>query len=272
MVDAKYLITGLGVVATSTVGVLTFVNRQPTATLETAALEVALAAPAADQAAAATAGAVDAGEVRFCFPDVFTDGPCMPRTRLMRADDTPLARKAADGAARPAEVVLVHPEDLEKPEQAVRTCRVYAALKTEGWGPLSSADMANDAEFLRYCGLVALARIAEPARTSVFKGDALTLSELGAVPADDWPALGETKAAAPVLSADPSEARRFFGDTETLIMRITDVATADFDGDGVAERLVHIAARARGGSAGFATFALLVTDGKAVRMRPVRWQ
>lgn len=272
MVNMKYVVAGFSVAAASTLGALTAINNQAPMALATDALEVALSAPAAPAAASAGATAQRSADVEFCFPDAFAEGLCVGQSELLARDDEPVTRKAADGAMRPAEVVLAHPDDFDKPEQAVRTCRVYASLKTEGWGPLTTADTANDAEFLRYCGLVALARQATPARTSRFAGAALTKAELAAIPATDWPQFGEGTGDAPVIRDDPAGPRQFTGDTETLMLRIIDVAIADFDGDGVAERLVYIAGRARGGTAGFATFAVLGTDGKAVRMRPVRWR
>ncbi len=212
--------------------------------------------------------------IRFCMPRL---GPlserCMTRAEVLSRADQPSDGVGPGGPKRLARVKMVHPTDFAEPERQVATCTVFANLKSKGWSPLTSADRVDETRFLRYCGLMSVARLAKVARTSIFTPEGLTADELAKVPGGDWPIFGERLGEdAPIVAADPDYPAVWKVDTPTLVMRLWDVAHADFDEDGEGERLVFIAARARGGSAGFAGFNLLDAEGDIIRLRPIKWQ
>ena len=213
-----------------------------------------------------------AGEIEFCLPIVLPHTPCMPRAAILGLDTRPVDRLTADGAPRFAEVMLVHPTDFKEPERVVRTCEVYASLTAEDWAPMTTAGMAAAARFERFCGLRALASVAEVPRTSRFGDGPMTEEEIKAVPAADWPRLGEAAVTEPIFSRAEKEPRSWSGDTETLLMTVRDIAHADFDGDGEGERLLNIAGRARGGSAGFSGYYILEHDQHGIGLRRVDWK
>ncbi|MEM9421240.1 MAG: hypothetical protein AAF986_01830 [Pseudomonadota bacterium] len=212
------------------------------------------------------------GAIVFCLPQL---GPlserCMTRQQILSRDDRPVDRATATTPRRMARVKMVHPTDFAEPERQVATCTAFASLKSDGWAPLTSADRADETRFLRYCGLMSVAKLATVARTSIFAPEGITAEELASVPDTDWPVFGEAKGEAPAIALDENTPRAWLADTPTLIIRLWDVAHADFDDDGEGERLVFLAARVRGGSAGFAGFSVLDADGKKIRLRPIKW-
>lgn len=211
--------------------------------------------------------------IEFCLPMVLPRSPCLTRGAILALDDRPVDRLTADGVPRYAEVTLVHPTDYMEPERVVEGCKAFGRLKVEDWGPLTTAGRAQEARFERYCGLMALAEVAEVPRSSRFDGNGLSRAELEAVPVGQWPRLGEAAPKAPIFSQDDeANPRRWVGDTETLHLMVFDVAHADFDGDGLGERLLNIAGRARGGSAGFAGYYLLEQDDHGIGLRRVKWE
>ena len=212
------------------------------------------------------------GKIEFCLPVVLPHTPCLPRAAILGLDTRPVDRLTADGAPRFAEVMLIHPTDFKEPERVVRTCEVYARLTAEDWAPMTTAGMAAAARFERFCGLRALASVARVPRTSRFGNGLMTEEEIEAVPEGDWPRLGEAKMAKPIFAKASQDPRSWSGDTETLIMTVSDVAHADFDGDGEGERLLNVAGRARGGSAGFSGYYILEHDQHGIGLRRVDWQ
>ena len=213
------------------------------------------------------------GDIRFCFPEIL-QGPagCMAKRDLLGAADRVVDRITKEGLVRHATVKMVHPTDFTAPEKQVDSCPAYAALRGAGWTPLSSADRVDESRFIRFCGLLSMVRLASPARTTRFLPDGLSEREIAQVPAADWPTFGEPLDAGPVITADGEDPRRWQAESPTLRLVLQDVAHADFDGDGVGERLVFIAVRARGGSAGFAGYSLLEHEGDVIRLQPIRWR
>ncbi|WOI54107.1 hypothetical protein [Parvularcula sp. LCG005] len=222
----------------------------------------------------AAAPAIRDFDTEFCLPDL---GPgasgCMSRAQLLKMDDHPVDRVTPSGEPRRRKLTMVHPSDFAVPEREVLTCTDFGELKSEGWGGMTTADQADESYFVRYCGLRSIARLASPARTSKFDPAGLSKRELDTIPAKDWPTLAEEGGTPdePVLRQSPDEPRAWLADSSTLTMRIHDVALADFDEDGEAERLIFLAGRARGGTSGFASYALLEhMGGDMIRIRRVQ--
>ncbi|MEM9234062.1 MAG: hypothetical protein AAGA69_07460 [Pseudomonadota bacterium] len=214
----------------------------------------------------------DGGDIRFCIPLVFPDATCLPRDRIIALEDKPIDRLTVKGPPKYTSLMMVHPSDFTEPEREVRTCEVFGRLRADEWGPMTTRGQAAAATFERYCGLIALARVARTPRTSRFSEAGMTEAEIEAIPGEAWPVLGERLGLTPIFTRDAKEKRRWEGNTETLILSVYDVATADFDDDGFAERLLAVAGRARGGSAGFAQFMLVEHDDKGVGLRAVVWE
>ena len=214
----------------------------------------------------------EGGDIEFCVPLVFPEATCLTRDRILKLDGRPIDRLTPDGAPRFDKLLMVHPTDFREPEREVRTCEVFARLKSEEWGAMTTAGMATEARFERYCGLMALARVAQPARTSRLSDKGMTEAEIESVPGEAWPHFGERFSDSPIFSRDEKDERRWNGNTETLLMTVQDIAVADFDDDGFAERLLVVAGRARGGSAGFSSFMLFEHDDQGVGLRQVVWE
>lgn len=205
--------------------------------------------------------------ITFCMPRVLPGDGCLDRDAILSLDDVP------PGEGRPGSgLSMVHPTDLAEPAEAISSCSRFRTLKAEGWGGLTSVDMAAEARFEKFCGLKVLARRARPAQHSAF-GRRLSPDDLDAVPAEDWPSIGELAAAAPRDWARSPEQQVFRGTSRSQEIVVTDVAIADFDGDSAAEALVHLVVGPSGGTARYTTFSLIEAAGKgrSRRLRPVRW-
>lgn len=127
--------------------------------------------------------------------------------------------------------------------------------------------------FETHCGIMAIARYAQPALTSQFDEVQLNRSELIAVSTDDWPDMSEMrKKTRPSFERSSENPQQWSGETASLRLRILDVALADFDDDGAAERLLLVSGRARGGSARFMQFMLMEKDQNGTGLRPVIWK
>ncbi|MEM6650421.1 MAG: hypothetical protein AAF603_09250, partial [Pseudomonadota bacterium] len=204
------------------------------------------------------------------FPQIIqNDMGCATQRELRAMKDQPVDRLTADGVTRPAKVILAHPTNFSLPEREVDTCSSYADLKAENWQPMTTVGMVDESRFIRYCGLLSIAPLADIPRTSQFQGSRLTETEIKTIPADQWPSLGETASEPPIITKDETTPRRWHLDTPTQIMILQDIAQADFDQDGEAEQLIYLAVRARGGSAGFVTYGLLEAEIDSVRLRMI---
>ncbi|ADM08292.1 hypothetical protein PB2503_01057 [Parvularcula bermudensis HTCC2503] len=219
---------------------------------------------------AAKAGAVGETEVEvtLCLPDTLPGGACASRSSLLSSPPEPTDMLTADGQRRPVTASLVHPTDYEAPVRMVRTCEQFAELWAEGWGGLTTADRADEARFLRYCGLRRLAALAQPAERSRFDGTPLG-ALLEDVPEADWPTLPDERAMRPAITALEGTPPRWSAQSAALDMRITDIGHADFDDDGDGEHLLFLAGRMRGGTLGFSTFALLENTADGGRLRRI---
>lgn len=231
-------------------------------------LKVSLTAKAAVPSAGVVAGGAD---IEFCFPGVLPGPACHDREAILALEDRPFDRAGSDGGPRFVNVEMAHPTDMDVADRSVSRCGEFAALRGEGWGAITNAGLAKEARFVRYCGLITMARLVEPARTTQFDGP-MSIDDLEAVPVDGWPSFGEQRPERPVLAADTEVPGRFEGQTSSLLFQIQGVAHGDFDKDGQGEQLLHIGVRVRGGSAGFGSFAILEKDAAGTRLRPVDWE
>lgn len=211
-------------------------------------------------------------DIRFCLPAIFPDRPCHSRKEILSMDIRPVER-LVDGRPQYARALMVHPTDYQLPEKEVGACPQFARLKSEKWGALTEAGQTAVMRFETHCGIMAIARYAQPALTSQFDEVQLNRSELIAVSTDDWPDMSEMrKKTRPSFERSSENPQQWSGETASLRLRILDVALADFDDDGAAERLLLVSGRARGGSARFMQFMLMEKDQNGTGLRPVIWK
>ena len=200
-------------------------------------------------------------------------GPgCYQDDELSALVDAPLVRE--DGT--PLSLELSHPTDYQLSED-VRTCRAYRDRVAEGWYAMSSRDMAQEAFFVRACGVIdALADSREP-RVSYFHPKTAE-QDLASMAAEALPFFGEGDGAAGAASLGELEARgdasakttpkgEWIIEREHTLTVIQPLAQADFTGDGVEDVLVYVHVRALDGTASTGMLAVLT---KTAPDAPVR--
>ena len=190
----------------------------------------------------------DAGgrAVTFCFPEVIpTPTDCADRETVLAFATEEIGVRAADGVTEALAVELVDPAGLDDPRTA-RTCEQYLSLKANDWGPMTTAAMRRDAKMNRFCGLIAMARRAQPGQGGL---TALTEDLLEGMPDERWPTIGEAAVENPLVLDTPGDPRAWFVQADRVEFTMRDVASADFDGDGANEVLVFTALQAADGTA-----------------------
>ena len=202
----------------------------------------------------------------FCFRGVIpTPNGCATKEAVLSLAGEEIGVEGADGRTAALTVTLADPEDMTAPEVTARTCDQYLGLKAQGWGGLTSADMARELKMNRFCGLIAMARRAEPSRRGGMS--AITYGALEKVAPSDWPAIGPVSMRGAAIAMDGEDARVWRVETEDASIQLRDVTSADFDEDGYAEVLVHTAVTAKGGTARAGGYVLAERDGEAVRLK-----
>lgn len=213
-------------------------------------------------------------ELVFCLPDVLQgDNGCLTKKALLSMPPAPVNYSAkARGQSGAMSVTMVHPTDFAEPEREVDDCESYSQLKRRNWGPMTTADGARESMFLRFCGLRSIALTARQAPSTPFSAAGLTRAELAAIKPVAWPSLGEPDDEAINFRRDDDDRRRWLGDRTREIGSLYDVALVDLDKDGEAERLLYVATRARGGTAGYAGFFVMDMTNRGPRVIPVVWR
>ncbi len=232
-------------------------------------LNVSFELPNTGDGTSSVASAAD--DVKFCFPRIVrTEDGCTSREALLSGEARPFDRSVATGEWRAVSLNMADPEDFAAPPEAIETCDGFIAARRKGMGAMSSADMVRESRFLEFCGLMSLARLAAPARFSRFSDDMLSQQDFSRIPETQWPALNDSFEEAPALKRSTEDPRLWQLEAPEVTARLHDIAHADFDDDGEGEILLYVTARARGGSAGFATYAIAdYAAPSEVHLRPV---
>ncbi|MEM9837590.1 MAG: hypothetical protein AAF830_00400 [Pseudomonadota bacterium] len=140
---------------------------------------------------------------------------------------------------------LVHPTDTGVEPKTVESCAMYAELKREGWGGMSSADMRREARFYRACGLLRLTENADPMPVA----PALNRDVMQSLDRDTLPTFGEVRFdASDELTKEGERPAIWAVDGDSYICRMAYLATADFNADGSADHLMEWALAAKEGS------------------------
>ena len=212
-------------------------------------------------------GSADSGApIAFCFPDVIPlPGACADRGAVLALAGETIGVRADDGALSALSVELADPAGIQDARTA-ETCAQYLSLKANGWGPMTTAQMRRERQMNRFCGLVVMAERAAPGR-----GGLTALSEelLESMPDAQWPAIGEAEVANPIVLDTPGDPRVWFVQADRVEFTVRDVASADFDADGLNEVLVFTAVQAAGGTAVGGGYALAERTGGTLRLAPV---
>lgn len=192
------------------------------------------------------------GEIQFCLTWLEEGDQCVTRGELRAMADRPLMKKAPPVKTRlrrpepkAMTATLAHPTDMSVAERTVTNCTDFNTLKGEGWGGLTSADMADERWFLARCGLFILAERATVPTYSAFADGRLSEGTIYAIPAKDWPQIGEPVGDIDLTLTKPTNpktkraAERFWTvEYGNMRMLVSEVAHADFNGDGYGDILV----------------------------------
>lgn len=160
------------------------------------------------------------------------------------------AENVVTDAGGAATVRLSHPTDMQAAE-TVRNCAAWRARRAEGWYARAAADMRRELVFERACGaLAALERAHAPARTH-FHGGALARGDVEAVAAAAPLRIGlaadEARSGPVAVEAEAPGAWRWSAGGQRVLLQ--EIAHADFNGDGLGDVLVFLAAAVEGGTA-----------------------
>ncbi len=185
---------------------------------------------------------------------------CYSRAELAEFRDAPVIDRGEKAVA----VAMTHPSNASIAPEQCTTCREFSELRWRGWFASSSYDMRREAYFVRACGVLDLLMKAEPASLNYFEESGLTADEIAAIGADAVLRVGGdpeidkgTLVVLVVEKAGDAVWRLTTGGQET---RLEEIATADFDGDGIAEILAFLVAGPAHGTARVAEVALLEKD------------
>lgn len=220
----------------------------------------ALVGVSLDQDEAAPDKAAAGGEYEVCLKTAIgffeeAGARCYDRAALGALRD----RSVLDPGGRAIAVTMTPPADAARPPAQYSTCREYDVARSQDWYAMTTRDMRREAYFTRACGALDLLARAGPARTSHFAGGSPTSEEIAALGGDRLLRMGPAPASGTpqIEKAGAAEWRISYGDQRVILQEI---ANADFDGDGIEEILVFIAARPEGGTATISAVALLEKD------------
>jgi hypothetical protein len=220
--------------------------------------------------------------IQFCLTLKGTGDECVTRKALLEERSKPLMKKRValrtgdeQGADIPMKVMMAHPTDYQAPSEEVRSCDTFNNKKQEGWGAITSVDMVDEQWFMARCGLYIMAEKADIFEATSFADGRLATDDLEALPLASWPVLGEAaedmtlSLHRPASNVTKQNNDRFwvarYGNMQTLV---SEIAHADFDGDGEAEILSLMNARAVGGTARFSSYFLIEKSDDGVSLAP----
>lgn len=222
--------------------------------------------------------------ILFCLTWYEAGDTCVTRERLREIAREPLMESQPvlrlgqiQTKPKPMKVDLVHPTDMSADPATVTDCATFNRLKSDGWGGLTSRDMARERQFIKRCGLFSMAERATMPSVTYFKDGKMSEVDIKKIPSADWPYIGEPMDR-PSLKVYPGTSARTYKKDDRFhiaeygIMRtlMSEVSHADFNGDGRADMLVLLSgAPADGGTARVAMYCLVEKDANGnLRMVP----
>ncbi len=243
---------------------------------------VGMTAPSSDVPVEVIAASDDGFEICLENKIAFFEGVetgCYSRTEVAAWRDLEVVDRSDEAVM----VMMTHPSDYSVNVEQCTTCRSFVELRWQGWFAMSSRDIRREAYFVRACGVLDMLMKAQPASENYFEDGAVSPSDMAAIGAERILRVGDdpaTKAGDLVVEEYSGEAgartdsqaveqenaqelgwRLSTAGQETRLERI---ATADFDGDGIAEILTFLVAGPDDATASVSTVALLEKDGADV--------
>jgi|GEM_PF-1496811 len=213
-----------------------------------------------ESAREALTGSDDGFELCLKNEVAFFDGlpaGCYTREELAAFRDAPVIDRSEEEVA----VAMTHPSDYSIAPEQCKTCREFSELRWRGWFASSSRDMRREAYFVRACGVLDLLMKAEPASQTYFEEGGPTADEMASIGAERVLRVGDD----PEVDKGPLVVEKAGDAVWRLTTRgqetwLEEIATADFDGDGIAEILAFALATPAAGTAAVAEVVLLEKD------------
>lgn len=195
------------------------------------------------------------GSVLFCHPVILAGDGCAPANLLALEGQ----RFFRDGAM-PSRAVAMIGLEADSEVQDVTDCATFGDLRGRNYGAATSAAMRREAQMARACGLLVLAREAQPVEGAI-PADADFLLDMDRA---ELPGLGEMKFTENSVYIVESEAPLIWSlESETMRGEFLHIATANFDNDPEAEHLIEWRLAAAGGSLRAIGYGLADIDPKA---------
>lgn len=208
-----------------------------------------------------------ADNIQFCFPSAGGPRQCTTRAVLLSGKGGARVNEMVNqiSGEGPEEMVLSHPTDFKAAKRKVSDCDDFNAMKQEGWGAVSSADMSDEAFFEQRCGLMKMAEKAALVDGSEFISGRLTSDDFRAVPSSDWPRLGDVQTGTleEVTPVQDGVWTVYAGDAVTVV---TEISHADFTGDGQGDVLVFMLGAPAEGTARIAKYGLILKGEDSTRL------
>ena len=179
---------------------------------------------------------------------------CYDKREVIELIDLPVL----DRTSKPVSVELAHPTDYQADLVSCGTCRDYNEMTWRGWYAATSKDMRREAYFIRACGMALMLADAQRPDASFFGENGVNEDLLS----------GLSIGALPAFAADKAEEFERFQIREAEEgvwsisvddqgWRLTEIAYADFNEDGVEDLLVFISSGEDGASAKIYDYGLL---------------
>ena len=184
------------------------------------------------------------------------EGVCFSQSDLATLRDAPVT----DNSGMPVDLTMVHPTSLTTPEASVSTCSDFLKYADEGWFAMSSRDQRREAYFKRACSVILAMERAQKPDALYFEGGALHKEDVEAILANNVFYVGETFEdiqPGEIVRSENSDWTALIGENEIFL---EELATADFDGDTIAEILVFMQIEPIEGTADFHSVGIVNKD------------
>ncbi len=214
---------------------------------------------------------LDAGEPNeICFSANITllnvsAGSCLNGSNIRSMLNAPVLQRTGS----PVPLKMTPPNSITS-KTPIETCADYVKKVKQGWYSLSQRDMDRESVFSARCGLLTALARARTSRSSFVDGKK-GLTDLDLLPSGLLPELNETRysiaeappgrmvkgrSVADLVAAGECVIKQAMPghlslSTKTSDISISELARADFNGDGYEDMLVLVSTKLKGGTAGF---------------------
>lgn len=206
------------------------------------------------------------GGAKMCLATDFTFVAGATRKCYAKKDLNGLkGAQVLDSEGAPATVQL---SNAAGATEDVLTCGAYEEKRAQGWFAESTRETARESFFIRACGVLnALAKARAP-RVAAFRNRALEQLDVVALASSGSFSFGEPASNAAVSVKKEDEGRWQIAAGGTVI-RLQELAYADFNGDGSGEVLAYVEVSPEGGTAAADAVGIVTKDSRGIRFVPV---